>query len=121
MVLSTHKFVTRSTANLKPGITERDIKVEAKRTGKKRGQYNTNYVMRRQDDVEMITSIFKSTDKVGNEEFLTLVGGGRIQSKYKDEFLIVKAGKVPDEWVTGFVQSQLLSRTKIEQLTYATY
>ena len=100
MVLSTHKFVTRSTANLKSGITERDIKVEAKRTGKKRGQYNTNYVMRRQDDVEMITSIFKSTDKVGNEEFLTLVGGGRIQSKYKDEFLIVKAGKVPDEWVT---------------------
>ena len=71
--------------------------VEGKRTGKKQGPYKTNYVMMRQDDVDNITSIFKIIDKVGNEECLTLVGSGRIHSKYREEFLIVKASRVPDE------------------------
>ncbi|KAL7536007.1 hypothetical protein ACHAXR_006865 [Thalassiosira sp. AJA248-18] len=109
----------RSTSNLKPGIPEREAAVDAKQTGKKRGRYK--YLTRRQDNVDIVGTMFKDKETVENEDFLPLVGGGRIHSKYKDEFLIVKAAKVPDEWVAGFVKSNLLSATKIEQATFTTY
>mmetsp|Transcript_6110 Transcript_6110/g.13845 ORF Transcript_6110/g.13845 Transcript_6110/m.13845 type:complete len:175 (+) Transcript_6110:1329-1853(+) len=40
---------------------------------------------------------------------LEICGGGRINSKYKDQFMFVKTGRAPDSWVEGFADTQLLS------------
>mmetsp|Transcript_22812 Transcript_22812/g.40100 ORF Transcript_22812/g.40100 Transcript_22812/m.40100 type:complete len:109 (+) Transcript_22812:159-485(+) len=45
---------------------------------------------------------------------LTICGGGRINSKYKDRFVFVKTGKVPDSWVECFASTQVLSDAKME-------
>mmetsp|Transcript_26553 Transcript_26553/g.57045 ORF Transcript_26553/g.57045 Transcript_26553/m.57045 type:complete len:194 (+) Transcript_26553:2645-3226(+) len=54
------------------------------------------------------SSIFSSTETVNGEEYLVLFGGqGRIHSKYRDQFLYVKTGRAPDDWVDGFLQTEL--------------
>jgi len=47
-----------------------------------------------------------------------LNGGGRIPIEYKEDFLFVKFGRVPDDWVKAFAESQLLSEAKIEQVKH---
>lgn len=118
------KFKTlyaRATVNLKEGIVEFKTKIQKKMTGKKRGKYNTTKDTKRQDQVEFFSSVFKGTEQVGNEEFVRLVGGGRIHNKYKDLYLYVKTGRAPDNWANSFVQSQLLSAAKVEQAKHATH
>mmetsp|Transcript_26556 Transcript_26556/g.57055 ORF Transcript_26556/g.57055 Transcript_26556/m.57055 type:complete len:385 (+) Transcript_26556:55-1209(+) len=68
------------------------------------------------------SSIFSSTETVNGEEYLVLFGGqGRIHSKYRDQFLYVKTGRAPDDWVDGFLQTELLSEAKLEQAKHAVH
>jgi len=113
----------RCTSNLKPGIAERNAKVAAKMSGPSRGgEYkNRGTGTKLLDEVETVCSIFGDKVMVAEEEFTNLVWGGRIHSKFVDIFLIAKAGKVPDEWATGFAQSRLFSVAKLEQSQYTPY
>jgi len=109
----------RTTANLKPGMARRERKIREKQTGIARGKYNTNKETKRQDNVDFEASIFGDEVTVGNDTFVELVSGGRIHAQLKDVFLIVKAGKVPDDWVAGIEQTNLLSAAKLEQAKYS--
>ena len=112
-------WYARATVNLKKGIVENRTKMIKK--GKTRGKYNTKKNTKRKDEIEYFSSIFESTETVDGEDFLLLVGGGRIQSKYQDHFLFVKTGRVPDEWAKGLADPQLLSDAKVEQAKHATH
>ena len=109
----------RTTANLKPGMARRERKISDKQTGIKRGKYNTNKETKRQDNVDFESTVFGDEDTVDDVTFVELVSGGRIHSSLKETFLIVKVGKVPDDWVVGIEQSNLLSAAKLEQAKYS--
>ena len=82
----------------------------------KRGKYNTKKAIKMQDQIEFASSIFGETLSVDNETYAVLCGGGRINSKYNDQFMFVKTGRAPDSCVEGFSATQLLSDAKIEQV-----
>jgi hypothetical protein len=69
----------------------------------------------------MFPAVFKGMVEVDGEEFLILVGGGRIPVEYKEQFLYVKTGRAPEEWVRGFLESKLLSQSRLEEAKLATY
>ena len=111
----------RTTASLKAGMAEREKKINDKQSGIKRGvgTYNTNYSTKRQDDVDFESTIFGDEDTVDGVAYVELVTGGRIHATLKDTYLYVKVGKVPDDWVVGIEQSNLLSAAKLEQAKYS--
>ena len=110
-------------ANLKRGIVESRTKYEKKTKLKKRQRkYNTNKARKQQDQIAFSSSIFAGTETVDGEEFLIVFGGqGRINSKYREQFLYVKTGRSPDAWVDCFLQTQLLSEAKLEQSKHAAH
>ena len=69
-----------------------------------------------QDQIEFASSIFGETLALDKESYAVIGGGGRINSKYKDQFMFVKTGRAPDSWVEGFAATQLLSDAKVEQV-----
>ena len=110
---------SRSTEILRPGMAEVQNKVLDKTKGKKRGKYITNNATRRQDEVEFMATIFGPTVQVEGEEFVELVGGGRIPSIFKSEYLFVKTARAPDEWIRGLEGLNVLSAVKVEESRYA--
>ena len=83
-------------------------------SGNKRGKYDVSKATKNQDEVEFVSYAFKGKVNVGGEDFLLLVGGGRIPAKYEELYLYVKYAKVPEAWAKAFVDSQILSAVKIE-------
>ena len=113
---------SRSSSILKPGMAQVQNRVsDNKRKRKKTGHYNTNKATRRQDEVEFTATIFGPSVQVDGEEFTELIGGGRIQSRFKHVFLFVKTARAPDEWVEGLERLNLLSAVKIEEAKYASH
>lgn len=124
MVSTKKKYITlfaRSMSGLKDGISYRKSLVEKKRTGKKRGNYNSkNMSSKAQDDVEFICTEYSETTTFNGEEFLVLpLHSGLIHHRYKDTFLYVTQGKAPIEWVESF--GNFLSPSKVEDAKYSTY
>ena len=113
----------RATANLKRGIVESKAKYDKKtKRGKRQKTYNTNKNRKQQDQITFSSAIFAGTEIVNDEGFLVLSDcQGRISSKYRDQFLYVKTGRAPDDWVDCFLQTQLLSDAKLEQSKHAAH
>mmetsp|Transcript_26560 Transcript_26560/g.57068 ORF Transcript_26560/g.57068 Transcript_26560/m.57068 type:complete len:368 (+) Transcript_26560:55-1158(+) len=98
--------VLRKVADQREMVVLKRERVE-QRNKRPRG-YNTNMARKQQDQIAYSSSIFSSTETVNGEEYLVLFGGqGRIHSKYRDQFLYVKTGRAPDDWVDGFLQTEL--------------
>mmetsp|Transcript_26561 Transcript_26561/g.57072 ORF Transcript_26561/g.57072 Transcript_26561/m.57072 type:complete len:385 (+) Transcript_26561:55-1209(+) len=112
--------VLRKVADQREMVVLKRERVE-QRNKRPRG-YNTNMARKQQDQIAYSSSIFSSTETVNGEEYLVLFGGqGRIHSKYRDQFLYVKTGRAPDDWVDGFLQTELLSEAKLEQAKHAVH
>ena len=113
---------SRSLSILKPDMAQVLKKVsDNKKNRRTTGNYNTNKATRRQDEVEFTATIFGPSVQVDGEDFTELIGGGRIQSRFKHVFLFVKTARAPDEWVVGLEQLNLLSDVKIEEAKYASH
>ena len=105
---------SRATVNLKEDIAEKKEAAYKSMSGKKRGKYETKTTKKTQDQFDFSSTIFGETLTRDDETYLTICGGGRINSKYKDRFVFVKTGKVPDSWVECFASTQVLSDAKME-------
>ncbi|KAL7540284.1 hypothetical protein ACHAWF_006640 [Thalassiosira exigua] len=111
----------RSTMNLTDGVADVELQVKDKMTGNERGEYNTDRLTKMKDEVELSSSIFSGEDIVGGEPFLTIVGGGRIHKKFREDYLLVKSGRAPTAWGKCFVDSNLFSAAKLEHASHTTY
>ena len=49
------------------------------------------------------------------------MSGGRIPVEYKELYLYVKTGKVPDAWSRVFAECGLLSEAKVEDAKYSVH
>ena len=74
---------------------------------------NTHKASKQDDDIGFVSRMF-----VG---FLLLYRGRRIPVKYKELYLYVKTRKALEQWVRGFIESNLLSGEKVEQAKRATH
>jgi len=114
-------FHARASSNLKPGILENRAFLEEERKGKKRGPYRTSQTKsKRWDTVDIDPTVFEEVIDVDGREYLVLLTGGRIPIEYKDLYMYVVTGKVPDSWIKAFEECKLLSATKIEQAKHST-
>ena len=123
MVSTVQRYKTlfsRSVANLRDGIAEKQAIINKKK-GNKRGKYNTTRATKRDDRIDFYSSIFAGTETVHNEVFLILIDGSRLPERYRNQYLFVKVGRAPDSWAQCFADSKMLSAAKVEQASHATY
>ncbi|KAL7531358.1 hypothetical protein ACHAWF_003733 [Thalassiosira exigua] len=87
MVSTVQRYKTlfsRSVTNLRGGIAEKQAVVREKKENK-RGKYNIARTTKRNNQIDLSSSIFSGRETIGNEVFLLLIDSGRLPERASDE------------------------------------
>ena len=107
----------KAQTKLKPGCMEATIKIREESQGKKRGPAKTKPT--RHNKVTLLSDIDFKERTVGGKVYLEILDAkARLPKEWRDLYLLVSAGKVPESWTQVFDDSIHLSDERKEEAKF---
>lgn len=108
---------SRTSSSLNALVQSAAKQIKDKKTGKKRGPYQTKVPLR--EDIDYDAEYFGGSYERDGDKFFLVPGGGCIGEKYKAIYEYVVHGRAPREWVDCF--GGVVSDFQMHQISFSRY